>query len=1034
MGILSFVKLMPSLLMNKLSSVFLAADAVSNSLFDFGTLLTNLLTKLAQFFYFSTKWAMYLIDVMYFYILQLAGVTMDTSSLSAMTSADSDMVFNFLINNGKMVSQIIRNFIGIAIIIIIVCAIIAIIKNNISSLGDKSGGTKVNTVVKSMMKAFFFIIITPIVAIMGILASNILLKSLFNATNLSNTNSLSARIFNVSATAANRYRIYAEDGVRVPVKFDFDGENRKDAINFTVNVFGNNYFPQLSSFNESQYRPGVDNYLTYGLIDNLENIDKRNKEGNSFTPEGGYFDNHAEFESKYYEFFDHGNSNDKYAKFEAYPEEYLVMADVIEYAMDTMEPVYFTTIQDVLESVQDSESLFRNLIDVYNIRLYNDDPETTNPIRQVGITYNFELLRDDFKKKNYKYIVFDSKYANQDHTYVHIKNATDEVEGAKYIISTASQTDSYSVSKYGTYFRDGSLYKDIGDIYIQDGTNYEKVELYYERKFNIKKLNFEYTKADSIQEGQTYYYKNGNDYEKMEGTDFYFEYDDIYYDLETTTRYEKTVENIYSPLYAGYRYDESVLETNYIETGNIIVAKGIFTENGYPTAIYKTTAGDIMFYRDELEYASSKTVTDAAGLEQTQTDENGGIMGALGAGINFITSLFKPASLVPDLSLDPSKLALEYTNKTINVFTLTGGRLHISYFFSDALTSSMSKSLYGISLSNLFNPLSINYLVLVVGTAIFLKICFQSVFALIARSLDLFMLILIYPLATATIPLLEGKDGKGTNGYSKWVDSFIRKLLSTYGLVLAINFAFLIIPIIDSIEFFTINELQNNLAATRLSKALMTIGRFVTFGNFELQYSQLVKFLNGILSIMFQLAIFSVIAPVGKGGQNETFYGAIQNIAGGADLDNNAGTEMVKIVKNVAKTVNFIVSPPNQKFKMVLEKAQAALSTVAENLPGSAIAKAAVQKTKEMTEEANKRTAKKELLESLKSKEDPTVVQEKLDVFNKAYGLKISLGNKAPKDKNNNGNQQQGGGDDQQQGGGDQQQQGGDQQQQGGGN
>ena len=160
MGVLSFVKLIPSLLMNKLSSVFLAADAVSNSLFDFGTLFTNLLTKLAQLMYFSCKWAMYLIDVMYFYILQLAGVTMDTSSLASMTSADADMVFNFLINNTKLVTQIIRNFIAIAIIIIIVCAIIAIIKNNMSSLSDKSGGTKVNTVVKSMLKAFFFIIIT----------------------------------------------------------------------------------------------------------------------------------------------------------------------------------------------------------------------------------------------------------------------------------------------------------------------------------------------------------------------------------------------------------------------------------------------------------------------------------------------------------------------------------------------------------------------------------------------------------------------------------------------------------------------------------------------------------------------------------------------------------------------------------------------------------------------------------------------------------------------------------------------------------
>ena len=70
---------------------------------------------------------MYIVDVMYFYILQLAGVSMDTSSLKAMTSGDSDMIFNFLINNEELVSQILRNFTALAIIMIIVTAIIAII-------------------------------------------------------------------------------------------------------------------------------------------------------------------------------------------------------------------------------------------------------------------------------------------------------------------------------------------------------------------------------------------------------------------------------------------------------------------------------------------------------------------------------------------------------------------------------------------------------------------------------------------------------------------------------------------------------------------------------------------------------------------------------------------------------------------------------------------------------------------------------------------------------------------------------------------
>ena len=57
------------------------------------------------------------------------------------------------------------------------------------------------------------------------------------------------------------------------------------------------------------------------------------------------------------------------------------------------------------------------------------------------------------------------------------------------------------------------------------------------------------------------------------------------------------------------------------------------------------------------------------------------------------------------------------------------------------------------------------------------------------------------------------------------------------------------------------------------------------------------------------------------------------------------------------------------------------------------------EKLKEINEESNKKQVKADLLESLKNKDDPTVVQEKLDLFNKAFGTNVSLGNKAPKKK-----------------------------------
>lgn len=1050
MGILNQIKFIPNLLMSACSSSFVAADAVTGSLFDFGALVSNLWTLLMQLVYFSCKWGMYIVDVMYFYILQLAGVSMDTSSLKAITSGDSDMVFNFLINNEELVGQILRNFTALAIILIIVTAIIAIIKQQFASLKEKDiKKAKVNTgsIFRSMGKSLVLIVITPLIAILGIIASNILLKALFNATNLSNANSLSARVFNVSTLSANRYRIYAENGARIPVKMNFDVDDKDAVVEYTVNVFGSEYFPKLESFNQSKYQVGVENYLTYDFKKNKDSIDNMIQTGDSFTIQGDKY-SYDQFINNYYKYFDYGEdyNNEKNARFEAYPEEYYVMADVVEFAMDTMEPVHFTTIEDVLISVQNSPSLFRSIVETFNIEIlcnatqrYNIAEDTSNPYTYAdfaitsvsGNTFyrigyngaefsNFEMMQYAIQNRQFRYIRFTSNYANQAHTYVHVAGETDELNGAKYVISIADSHITYEEALNGNYVYYNSQYQKADKLYVMDGNLYKKADAYYERKISLKG-GIEYNKVSELVDGQTYYYKIGGQFEKVtDSTVFYYLVDGEYKEVVSSTKfYNEVVNYTYSPLYTGFRMPEidAMFDSDYLEMGNIVVAKGIFDNAGYPTIIYKTDSGDIMFYRDDLEYASSDTVKDAASLEQAETGDSGGIGGALSAGIKFITGLFQPEKLTPNLKLDASKLALHYTNKSVNVFTLKQGKMHISYFFSDALTSGISESMYGLRLSSLFDPNSINYIILAVGTAIFVKICFQSVFALIARTLDLFLLILIYPLACATIPLIEN-DGKGSannTGYSKWSQQYTRKLLATYGLILALNFVFILIPIIDEIEFFTVTQLQNNLAASRLSKALMTIGRVVTFGTFELKYSHLCVFLNGMLSIMFQLAAFSVIAPLGKKGHDDTFYGAISNIAGGENLDNNAGNEIIKMVKNAAQVVNFLIQPPNKKVSMILEKTTAALGTVANNLPGSAVVKAAAEKKQEMQKEQQQKTAKQELLDALKQKADPATVQQKIQVFNKAFGTSISLGDTPKKDDKKDGEKgddKNGGGDD----------------------
>ena len=131
MNFVSKITSLPNLLMNNFSSVFLASGEVTASFLDSDNLLTRLLRVVLQFFYFATKWLMYMIDVMYFYILQLVGVTTDTTIFD---SSRTDPTFRMLIDNKEEVTTYIKNFAAIAILLIIITAIIAIIIKQTTSI------------------------------------------------------------------------------------------------------------------------------------------------------------------------------------------------------------------------------------------------------------------------------------------------------------------------------------------------------------------------------------------------------------------------------------------------------------------------------------------------------------------------------------------------------------------------------------------------------------------------------------------------------------------------------------------------------------------------------------------------------------------------------------------------------------------------------------------------------------------------------------------------------------------------------------
>ena len=1010
MNLVSNMTSLPNLLMNKFSSVFLASGDVMASFLESDNLLTRLLRVVLQFFYFAAKWLMYMIDVIYFYVLQLVGVSSDTTIFD---SSRTDPTFRMLLDNKEEVTTYIKNFVAIALILIIITAIIAIIKLQSTAMRDsKSKKTPTGDVLKSMFKSVLLIIITPMIALLGIIASSVILQGLYRATNLSNSKSLSGRIFNASASAANKYKSYADKGVRIPIKYNFSGDDKADAIVYAANMVAKNSFPSLDYFNTNNNFSGdfYDPVYTDTLV------------------EKGSYKNGAEawLNGTYYKYFDtsddyqKSDSIGKYKIMETHANEYYAMSDVIGYALDTMEPYYFVTIQELIESISDV-NILKSLVEGYKIR----------PLSGGGTVVSNDptAAANALKNGNYEFIQYTSRYEDGEHTYVHVKNAIDEMEGAKFTIAYKKVNDSttYTDSIYGDYVHTGGSYKKIEKFFYKENSSsrYKVVDLYY--KFNPDLDRFE--KANEYSASDDLYYRIGEDYILIDNDNkgkFYYKIvDGDYQNFTLGTKFKSaTKEEYFLPLAVGVAVENNVkFSSQYILPSNIITARGVFDESTYPTAIRRMNNGNIMFYRDDLELVTEGSVSGVGKLEEIEaeedtdeTEEEGGVLAKVGGAIKsawnsvkkFVSSIFNPLKMVPDLAIDESRMSSTYTNKTKSVAQLEDGKMHISYFFGDSVTSRLTKNMYSFNLNHLFEPMNINYIVLVFGSVVLFKVILTAVFGVINRSLSLFMMILIYPLACATLPLDEASGSAKTGSYYRWSEKYTKLVFSTFGLLLSINFVFIIIPVIDTLVFFTPENLQNNLALARIANALynplhiLGLDQLLTAIGFKIKvvepnYYLISAFVNKILRIVFQIAAFTLMSSTnGKGGGGETFYSVIQNIVkpgGEGVLEDSPMDAVKKTLKTMATTFNIIFFP-HKAVMNVLEKSAEEVKKVAKDaIPGSAILEDASKKAEALGLKMNQDEARKALLNVLKSATNGATpskdeVMEKLNKYKSTHNVK----------------------------------------------
>jgi hypothetical protein len=128
------------------------------------------------------------------------------------------------------------------------------------------------------------------------------------------------------------------------MKFSND-DTKKDAIHYTVEMVGNEKFPSMHYFDTNE--------VFYGLEFNDPVL-----EGQVVTRGNYSSGTDAWINEVYYEYYDTGeeykniaDTREGYMIMQTHRNEYYAMSDVIAYALDTMEPFYFVTIQELVESI-----------------------------------------------------------------------------------------------------------------------------------------------------------------------------------------------------------------------------------------------------------------------------------------------------------------------------------------------------------------------------------------------------------------------------------------------------------------------------------------------------------------------------------------------------------------------------------------------------------------------------------------------------------------------------------------------------------
>ena len=262
-------------------------------------LLNVIIESVNSWVYVISKYILMFIDFCQVITYKIAGIDTDLEKIVDLP------IFKLILND--TVLKVMGSIIVLSLVILVVAAIIAIVKSEYQASIEGKGDGKVSAykVLGKSCISLFLMFITPFILVVAIIFSSVIMSSVNNVLNSNKTQqaTIGGTIFMTSAYHANKYRIYASDGKRIPVLLNFDDPYEDGTYQYMSSE-------ELHKLYEGWNGKEIYNNFAHNNFMSFKD---------SVTYKNGQLYN--------------SNSYADYERFVATAEQYNVMADFIDYAM-----------------------------------------------------------------------------------------------------------------------------------------------------------------------------------------------------------------------------------------------------------------------------------------------------------------------------------------------------------------------------------------------------------------------------------------------------------------------------------------------------------------------------------------------------------------------------------------------------------------------------------------------------------------------------------------------------------------------------